>query len=230
MNDGWVNVDSARPEMTSRTDEEQPGEEEFRGPTHRTVRGRARALSSPLNKGNRNVKKKCIRVAAAAALTAVAVGAAAPLAQAAEAQRQQAAGEVVEESLRPTAADVRDLVARMRKDGADPALVAEFERYAGRLENPDAHQRTKRALGMGTIVRKLVVAGLRHGGVWAGKIIGKVSKKSGAFISRNGNKIADAIEDVEGWSETALTVAMVRAGIPTDVAHDIARAIMLVAL
>ncbi|MER7111728.1 hypothetical protein [Streptomyces sp. NPDC000229] len=176
------------------------------------------------------MKNNCIRMAAAAALAAVAFGAIAPVAQAAEGERYRAYSEVPAESLRPTAADVRDLVARMKADGADPALIGEFERYAQQWENPDAHQRTKRALGMGTIVRKLIVAGLRHGGVWAGKIIGKVSKKSGAFISRNGNKIADAIEDVEGWSETALTVAMVKAGIPTDVAHDIARAIMLVAL
>ncbi|GHF70921.1 hypothetical protein GCM10010218_60320 [Streptomyces mashuensis] len=171
-----------------------------------------------------------IRIAAASAVTAVALGVAAPAATAAEARRADAAAEQAADTLRPTAADVRDLVSRMRAHGANPAEIAEFEQYAAQLEDGSGHHRAKRALGMGTIVRKLIVAGLRHGGSWAGKIVGKVSKKSGRFIARNGNKIADAIEDVEGWSETALAVAMVKAGIPTDVAYDIARAIMMVAV
>ncbi|POX38935.1 hypothetical protein C3486_20750 [Streptomyces sp. Ru73] len=163
-------------------------------------------------------------------MAAVAVGVAAPAASAVEAHRERAVAGQAAEALQPTAEDVRDLISRMRADGADADRIREFEQYARQLENPAAHQRVKRALGMGTIVRKLIVAGLRHGGSWAGKIVGKVSKKSGAFLSRNGNKIADAIEDVEGWSETALAVAMVKAGVPTDVAHDIAKAIMMVAL
>ncbi|WP_241777938.1 hypothetical protein [Streptomyces sp. CT34] len=176
------------------------------------------------------MKHNHIRIAAATALTAVALGVAAPAASAAEAHRDLAANSQAAESLQPTAEDVRDLISRMRADGADANQIREFEDYAKQLENPDAHKRSKRALGMGTIVRKLIVAGLRHGGAWAGKIVGKVSKKSGAFISRNGGKIADAIEDVEGWSETALAIAMVKAGVPTDVAYDIAKAIMMIAL
>ncbi|MGI5473097.1 hypothetical protein [Streptomyces sp. CA-132043] len=176
------------------------------------------------------MKNNHIRIAAATALTAVTIGVAAPAASAVEAHRGRAVAAQAAEPLQPTAEDVRDLISRMRADGADAHQIREFEAYAKQLENPDAHNRTKRALGMGTIVRKLIVAGLRHGGSWAGKIVGKVSKKSGAFISRNGNKIADAIEDVEGWSETALSIAMVKAGVPTDVAHDIAKAIMMVAL
>ncbi|MEU6114291.1 hypothetical protein ABZ840_07045 [Streptomyces sp. NPDC047117] len=176
------------------------------------------------------MKNNHIRIAAATALTAVTIGVAAPAASAVEAHRDRAVAAQAAEPLQPTAEDVRDLVSRMRADGADANRIREFEEYAKQLENPDAHKRTKRALGMGTIVRKLIVAGLRHGGSWAGKIVGKVSKKSGRFISRNGNKIADAIEDVEGWSETALSIAMVKAGVPTDVAHDIAKAIMMVAL
>ncbi|KOT90019.1 hypothetical protein ADK86_27435 [Streptomyces sp. NRRL F-5755] len=156
------------------------------------------------------------------------MGVAAPAASAVEAHREAKAASQTVDSLRPTADDVRDLVTRMRADGADENQIREFEQYAKQLDNP--HQRHKRALGMGTIIRKLVVAGLRHGGSWAGKIVGKVSKKSGDFIARNGGKIADAIEDVEGWSETALTVAMVHAGVPTDIANDIAKAIMLIAL
>ncbi|MFE1775411.1 hypothetical protein [Streptomyces sp. NPDC059008] len=176
------------------------------------------------------MKTNYIRIAAATAAAAVALGVAAPAASAVEAQSGTTAASQATESLQPTAGDVRDLVSRMRADGADANQIREFEQYAQQLENPDAHKRSKRALGMGTIVRKLIVAGLRHGGAWAGKIVGKVSKKSGAFISRNGGKIADAIEDVEGWSETALAIAMVKAGVPTDVAYDIAKAIMMVAL
>ncbi|MFF9309593.1 hypothetical protein ACF1BS_01635 [Streptomyces sp. NPDC014748] len=117
----------------------------------------------------------------------------------------------------------------MRADGADARQIQEFEQYAERLENPGAPKGGKSILGSGTIIRKLVVAGLRHGGVWAGKIVGKLHKKSGNFLKRNGGKVADAIEDVESWSETALTIALVKAGVPADIAKDIAMAVMLVA-
>jgi hypothetical protein len=115
----------------------------------------------------------------------------------------------------------------MRADGTDQNQIREFEQYAKQLEDPKTQDRI---LGSGTIIRKLIVAGLRHGGVWAGKIAGKVSKRAGDYLARNGAKIADAIEDVEGWTETALAVAMVRAGVPTDIATDIAKGIMLIAM
>ncbi|MEU2792636.1 hypothetical protein [Streptomyces sp. NPDC007100] len=74
-----------------------------------------------------------------------------------------------------------------------------FEQYVKQLGDPKGQGRI---LGSGTVVRKLIVAGLRHGGVWAAKIVGKVSKKAGDFLARNGAKVADAIEDIESWSET----------------------------
>ncbi|MEU1144409.1 hypothetical protein ACFYO9_12095 [Streptomyces sp. NPDC005863] len=174
------------------------------------------------------MNRKGLRIAATVAMAGVAFGVAAPMASATEAHRAQEAAVQLDESLRPTASDVRDLISRMRTDGANEQEIQQFELYAQQLEDP--HHRTKRALGMGTIVRKLIVAGLRHGGTWAGKILGKVNKKTGRYVGKYGNKIADAIEDVEGWSETALSIALVRAGVPTDVAHDLAHAIMLVAI
>lgn len=174
------------------------------------------------------MKHNMLRMAATVAMAGVAFGVAAPMASATEASRAQEAATQMEEVLSPTAEDVLDLVARMRADGADAQQINEFEQYAQQLQDP--HHRSKRALGMGTIVRKLIVAGLRHGGTWAGKILGKVHKPTGKYVGKYGNKIADAIEDVEGWSETALTIAMVRAGVPADVAKDLAHAIMLVAV
>ncbi|WP_309485276.1 hypothetical protein [Streptomyces sp. WELS2] len=173
------------------------------------------------------MNKKHIRIAATTAVTAVALGVAAPTAGAVEAVREAKTASRTAEPLRPTAADVRDLVSRMRSDGVDQNQIREFEQYAKQLEDPKTQDRI---LGSGTIIRKLIVAGLRHGGVWAGKIVGKVSKKAGDYLTRNGGKIADAIEDVEGWTETALAVAMVHAGVPTDIATDIAKGIMLVAM
>ncbi|MEU3964838.1 hypothetical protein AB0F42_34455 [Streptomyces buecherae] len=175
------------------------------------------------------MRKIHVRGAATAAVAAMAFGVAAPVASAAEVETTtvKAASSETESALRPTAADVRDLISRMRVAGAEAQEISEFEAFATQLENGTNEQ--PRILGMGTIVRKLIVAGLRHGGVWAGKIVGKVSKKAGNYIKKNGNKIADAIEDVEGWSETALTLALVKAGVPTDVAGDIAKGIMLVA-
>lgn len=163
-------------------------------------------------------------------MTAVALGVAAPAASAVETHRDLAAASQAAGSLRPTAEDVRDLISRMRADGADANQIREFEQYAKQLENPDAPKGAKRILGSGTIIRKLVVAGLRHGGVWAGKIVGKLHKRSGDFLKRNGGKVADAIEDVESWSETALTLALVKAGVPADIAKDLAMAIMMVAV
>ncbi|MCF3124013.1 hypothetical protein IPZ68_30535 [Streptomyces arenae] len=162
-------------------------------------------------------------------MTAVAFGVAASAASAVQAHRNLSAASQSAESLWPTADDVRDLIARMRADGADANQIREFEQYAKQLENPDSRKAAERILGSGTIIRKLIVAGLRHGGVWAGKVVGKLHKKSGDFLKRNGGKVADAIEDVESWSETALTIALVKAGVPADIAKDLAMAIMLVA-
>lgn len=175
------------------------------------------------------MKQNHIRIAAATAMTAVTLGVAAPVASAVDSRRDRAAASQAAESLRPTASDVRDLIYRMRADGADTQKIREFEQYAKQLENPDTHEGAERILGSGTIIRKLIVAGLRHGGVWSGKIVGKLHKKSGDFLKRNGGKVADAIEDVESWSETALTLALVKAGVPADIAKDLAMAIMLVA-
>ncbi|WP_260476517.1 hypothetical protein [Streptomyces sp. WAC 06783] len=173
------------------------------------------------------MNKNHIRIAAATAVIAVALGVAAPAASAVEAHREAKTASQTAEPLRPTADDVRDLVSRMLADGADKNQIREFEQYAKQLEDPTAQERI---LGSGTVIRKLIVAGLRHGGVWAGKSVGKVSKKADDFLARNGAKIADAIEDVEGWSETALALAMVHAGVPADIAADLAKAIMLIAV
>ncbi|WP_199813240.1 hypothetical protein [Streptomyces aureocirculatus] len=62
------------------------------------------------------------------------------------------------ESLRPTADGVRDLISRMRADGADASLIQEFEHYAKQLENPDARKGDERILGSGTSTKEA-----RHG-------------------------------------------------------------------
>ncbi|MEV5340996.1 hypothetical protein AB0K93_21360 [Streptomyces sp. NPDC052676] len=124
-----------------------------------------------------------------------------------------------------TAADVRDLIQRIKADGgADTAQIAQFEAYAKYLEGKGAAR-----FGWSTIVRKLVVAGFRHGGTWLGKVLKHVSPKAGRYASKYGNKIADAIDAVENWGEHALTLALVKSGLPYDVANDLAKAIIIVA-
>jgi hypothetical protein len=167
----------------------------------------------------------------------MALGVAAPLAEATEAQNSGLTvtqpvlqADVADASdLAFTAADVRDLIQRIKADGgADTAEIAQFEAYANSLEGK-ASAKPKQGFGWSTIVRKLVVAGFRHGGVWLGKVLKHVSPKAGRYASRYGNKIADAIEAVENWGEHALTLALVRAGLPYDVAIDLAKAIILIA-
>ena len=178
-----------------------------------------------------------LRAAAVAAAAAVALGVTAPLAAATEAQNSgaPAATSVLEaeaansSDLAFTAADVRDLIQRIKADGgADTAQLAQFEAYANSLEGKSAGKPMQR-FGWSTIVRKLVVAGFRHGGVWMGKVLKHVSPKAGRYASRYGNKIADAIDAVENWGEHALTLALMRAGLPSDVAGDLAKAIIIVA-
>ncbi|MEU8589515.1 hypothetical protein AB0C59_21325 [Streptomyces sp. NPDC048664] len=181
-----------------------------------------------------------LRGAAIAATVAMALGAAAPLAEASEAQNSAssvsqpaaaaaAAAKAASESsdMKFTAAEVRDLVKQMKADGASPAETEQFELYAASLES-GAHPGSS-FLGMGTIVRKLIIAAFRHGGTWLGKVLKHVHPKSAKYAGKYGGKIADAIESVEGWGEHALVIALVRAGVPTDVAKDLAMAIMLVA-
>ncbi|UXY28207.1 hypothetical protein [Streptomyces sp. HUAS TT20] len=169
------------------------------------------------------------------ATVAVALGAAAPLAEAAESQdanpavsqAASAGGVANSQDLDFSAADVRDLIKQMKANGgANSADIAQFEAYANSLES-GAHGSA--FLGQGTIMRKLIVAGIRHGGVWASKILKRLSPKAAKFLGKHSSKVADAIEGVEGWGEHALIIALVRAGVPTDVAKDLATAIMLVA-
>lgn len=175
-----------------------------------------------------------LRTAAVAATVAMALGAMAPLAQAAESRdasgavsQAAPAGALAKSSdLDFTAADVRDLIKQMKADGANQADIAQFEAYAHSLE---AGTPGSSFLGQGTIMRKLIVAGIRHGGVWASKVLKKLSPKAAKYLGKHASKIADTIESVEGWGEHALAIALVRAGVPTDVAHDLAVAIMLVA-
>ncbi|MFI1167898.1 hypothetical protein ACH4UM_30945 [Streptomyces sp. NPDC020801] len=172
------------------------------------------------------------------AAAAVALGAAAPLAEAAEARGARTAAPVSAlpagagneaSGLAFTATDVRDLIQRMKADGgSDTAEIAEFEAYARTLEGKGP-SRPMPGFGWSTIVRKLVVAGFRHGGVWLSKVLKRVSPKAAKYAGRYGNKIADAIEAVENWGEHALTIALVKAGIPYDVASDLAKAIILIA-
>ncbi|MFK4068397.1 hypothetical protein [Streptomyces sp. NPDC029674] len=77
----------------------------------------------------------------------------------------------------------------MRADGAYTNQIREFEQYAKQLEDPAARKGSERIWG--TVACKLIVAGIRHGGTWLGKIVG------------------------------------VKAGVPTDIAKDLAHAIML---
>jgi hypothetical protein len=178
-----------------------------------------------------------LKAAAVVATTAMALGVTAPLAEAAEAHNSVSPAPVSvlraeaadASDLSFTAADVRDLIQRIKADGgADTAQLAQFEAYANSLEGKSASRPMQR-FGWSTIVRKLVVAGFRHGGVWMGKVLKHVSPKAGRYASRYGNKIADAIDAVENWGEHALTLALMRAGLPSDVAGDLAKAIILVA-
>ncbi|MFI6661337.1 hypothetical protein ACIBL8_38055 [Streptomyces sp. NPDC050523] len=73
------------------------------------------------------------------------------------------------------------------------------------------------------------MVGVRHGGVWMGKVLKHVSPKADRYASRYGNKIADAIDAVENTGEHALTQALMRAGLSWDVVGDLAKAIILVA-
>ncbi|MEW2248502.1 hypothetical protein ACFW6K_02350 [Streptomyces sp. NPDC058733] len=170
-----------------------------------------------------------IRAAAIVAAAAMALGVAAPLAEATEAQNVARTTVVSADEPAFTAAEVRDLVQRMKADkGSDTAEIAQFEAYADRLEGKGP---TKPMPGFGwsTIVRKLVVAGFRHGGVWLGKVLKRVSPKAAKYVSKHGNTIADAIDSVESWGEHALTLALMKSGVPHDIAGDLAKAIILIA-
>ncbi|MGV9246746.1 hypothetical protein [Streptomyces sp. NPDC003710] len=175
-----------------------------------------------------------LRAAAITAAVAVALGTAAPLAAASEAkdaapavsQNLMAGAAATPSDMAFTAAEVRDLIKQMKADGADPAEIAQFELYAHSLETGTPGSSF---LGQGTIMRKLICAAFRHGGTWLGKVLKHVHPKAAKYAGKYGGKIADAIEGVEGWGEHALVIALVRAGVPTDVAKDLAMAIMLVA-
>ncbi|WP_258055083.1 hypothetical protein [Streptomyces sp. Ru71] len=170
-----------------------------------------------------------IRAAAVVATAAMALGVAAPLAEATEAQSLARTTVTSTDEPTFTAAEVRDLIERMKADGgSDTAEIAQFEAYADRLEGKGP---TKPMPGFGwsTIVRKLVVAGFRHGGVWLGKVLKRVSPKAAKYASKHGNKIADAIDAVENWGEHALALALMKAGLPHDIAGDLAKAIIIIA-
>ena len=172
-------------------------------------------------------RERGLKAAAVVAAAAVVLGVAAPLAAASEARNSAAAGSgsvlqaaaTNSSDLAFTATDVRDLIQRLKAAGGTSAAdLAQFETYASHLEGKAASPR----FGWSTIIRKLVVAGFRHGGTWLGKVLKHVSPKASRYASKYGNKIADTIDAVENWGEHALTLALVKAGLPYDVVPDCA--------
>ncbi|MGY6023153.1 hypothetical protein [Streptomyces spinosirectus] len=127
-----------------------------------------------------------------------------------------------------TAADVRDLIQRIKADGgADTAQLAQFEAYANSLEGESPCRPIGASDGAPSSASRWWPASGRR------RVDGQGAQtrlaEGGPLPPRYGNKIADAVDAVENWGEHALTPALMRAGLPSDVAGDLAKAIILVA-
>ncbi|MGM7703017.1 hypothetical protein ACSVDE_14900 [Pseudalkalibacillus sp. Hm43] len=78
-----------------------------------------------------------------------------------------------------------------------------------------------------SIGKKAVVLAVRHGGFALSNLIKKIpyrwAQSSSKSIAKYGNKAANVIEEINNFTETGVTLGLVKAGIPPSDARNIAK-------
>ncbi|WP_010503897.1 hypothetical protein [Paenibacillus elgii] len=79
------------------------------------------------------------------------------------------------------------------------------------------------------IIRKAIIASLRYGGPYLGKMLQRLSPKAAEWVTKNTGRIADFLEAISDWQEATIASGLVAIGCPPDIAIHIAYVIVLIA-
>ncbi|MDI3411776.1 hypothetical protein QKW52_22325 [Bacillus sonorensis] len=108
-------------------------------------------------------------------------------------------------------------------------MKTDIAKIQSKLETPVAANSKVHTQGI-PFAKQILVKALRVGGPALGTLIKKIpykwAQKAGDACSKWGHKAADVIDELTNFGETAVTVALVKAGIPLADAQLIAKVVV----
>ncbi|MFJ1993201.1 hypothetical protein [Streptomyces asiaticus] len=134
-----------------------------------------------------------------------------------------------------TAADIDDLITRVRQSAGDPgplesAKAALFSGFSGDGRGHDDGP----GAGPGPdpeaarlIRQRLLVTALRHGGALLAKLLSRLSPRETAMVRRYAHRLANFLDTLEVWAAQPVMLALMRFGLPYGEAETIAVAVLL---
>ncbi|WP_262703891.1 MULTISPECIES: hypothetical protein [Streptomyces] len=135
-----------------------------------------------------------------------------------------------------TAADIDDLIARVRQTAGDPGPLesAKATLFCGDGEGDGAGEGHGAGAGTGPdleaarlIRQRLLVTALRHGGALLAKLLDRLSPRETAMVRRYAHRLANFLDTLEVWAAQPIMLALMRFGLPYGEAETIAVAVLL---
>ncbi|MBD3009834.1 hypothetical protein [Streptomyces sp. 5-10] len=133
-----------------------------------------------------------------------------------------------------TAADIDDLITRVRQTAGDPGPLesAKATLFSGNGNgdgtgtgpgpDPDLDPEAARL-----IRQRLLVTALRHGGALLAKLLSRLSPRETAMVRRYAHRLANFLDTLEVWAAQPVMLALMRFGLPYGEAETIAVAVIL---
>ncbi|MBI0314372.1 hypothetical protein [Streptomyces javensis] len=127
-----------------------------------------------------------------------------------------------------TAADIDDLITRVRRTAGDPGPLesAKATLFSGEGDGPGAGTGPDPEAAR-LIRQRLLVTALRHGGALLAKLLSRLSPRETAMVRRYAHRLANFLDTLEVWAAQPIVLALMRIGLPYGEAETIAVAVLL---
>ncbi|WP_413103459.1 hypothetical protein [Streptomyces sp. Inha503] len=133
-----------------------------------------------------------------------------------------------------TAADIDDLIARVRQTAGDPGPLesAKATLFCGDGDGDGEGDGASAGTGPDPqaarlIRQRLLVTALRHGGALLAKLLSRLSPRETAMVRRYAHRLANFLDTLEVWAAQPIMLALMRFGLPYGEAETIAVAVLL---
>ncbi|AGP54741.1 hypothetical protein [Streptomyces rapamycinicus] len=129
-----------------------------------------------------------------------------------------------------TAADIDDLITRVRQTAGDPGPLesAKAALFSGDGDGDCDGTRTGPGPEAARLIRqRLLVTALRHGGALLAKLLSRLSPRETAMVRRYAHRLANFLDTLEVWAAQPIMLALMRFGLPYGEAETIAVAVLL---
>ncbi|MFE2187632.1 hypothetical protein [Streptomyces sp. NPDC059455] len=123
-----------------------------------------------------------------------------------------------------TAADIDDLITRVRQTAGDPGPL---ETAKALLFSGDTTRTGPDPEAARLIRQRLLVTALRHGGALLAKLLSRLSPRETAMVRRYAHRLANFLDTLEVWAAQPIMLALMRFGLPYGEAETIAVAVLL---